>query len=265
MDIKSKLQEIGVQPGKGQNFLKSEATAEALVKAAEIHENHKVLEIGPGLGQITEKLTQKTGNLTVIEKNRNLAKYIQKNYPDAKVLQEDFLESKLEEKEFDRVVSNIPFQISSEIIQKLGKNQVQSALIVQDELADKIVAEPGDKKYGIATIKTQYYFIPVKLTTISSQNFHPQPQVDAAIIKLYPRKDRHQIENEQEFFKLAKALFTHKRKKLRNAFVDARHILNYEKEEAKEIRDQLPHSEKRVNQLDIKKLAEIQEDLMKRK
>jgi|APHM01.1.fsa_nt_gi Dimethyladenosine transferase (rRNA methylation) len=260
MEIQEKLREIGVKPGKGQNFLNSPHIAEALVQAGET-EQQKVLEIGPGTGTITGKLTEKTDNLLLVERNGNLANYIRKEFPDAEVLKKDFLEINLEEHDVDRCVSNIPFEISSDILEKLGEAQVQSALIVQDELADKVVAEPGDKNYGIATIRAQYYFVPVKLRTINSRYFYPEPEVEAAILKLYPNKDRHPIKNEEEFFKLAKALFTHKRKKLRNSFVDTRHILNYKKSEAKKIRDDLPHSEKRVINLGIKQLAEVAEYL----
>lgn len=256
MMIEEELKKAGVKPGKGQNFLNSDSVAQALVEAGEIE--GKVLEIGPGLGKITEKLAEKSSELILVEKNRNLARYVEKNFPEAEVLEEDFLSLILEELDVDRCVSNIPFQISSDIIEKLGEAQIQSALIVQDELADKVVADPGDTEYGFSSVKAQYYFLPVKLRTVSSRNFYPEPEVDAAIIKLYPSTERHSIENEDEFFSLVKALFTHKRKKLRNAFVDVRHMLDYEKEEAKEIRDELPHSEERVINLGIRELAEIQ-------
>ena len=260
MEIQEKLQKIGVNPGKGQNFLTSQHIIQALVEAGEIN-GEKTLEIGPGTGNITEKLAEKTEDLLLVERNRNLAQHIRKEFPDAEVLKQDFLEIDLEEHQIERVVSNIPFEISSDIIEKLGKAQVQSALIVQDELADKIVAEPSDKNYGYSTVKAQYYFVPVKLRTINSRHFYPEPEVNAAILKLYPNKDRHPIQNEAKFFKLVKALFTHKRKKLRNSFVDTRHILNYEKDKAKEIRDELPHSEERVINLGIKELAEVAEYL----
>jgi len=263
MEIQEKLQKIGVNPGKGQNFLISEHIAKALVETGEI-DRHKTLEIGPGTGNITEKLSEKTEDLLLVERNGNLAQYIRNEFPDAEVLKQDFLEIDLEEHQIERVVSNIPFEISSDIIEKLGKAQVQSALIVQDELADKIVAEPSDKNYGYSTVKAQYYFVPVKLRTINSRHFYPKPEVNAAILKLYPNKDRHPVKDEEKFFKLVKALFTHKRKKLRNSFVDTRHILNYEKSEAKEIRDKLPHSEERVINLGIKQLAEIAEYLEER-
>lgn len=260
MHIQEQLQKIGVNPGKGQNFLNSVPVAKALTEAAEI-QGEKTLEIGPGLGTITQHVQDKTDDLVLIEKNGNLANHVEKEFPKAEILHEDFLELDLGELEVERVVSNIPFQISSDLLEKLGKAQVQSALIIQDELADKIVAEPGDKNYGVQTVKTQYYFIPVKLRTIPSRNFYPAPKVDAAIVKLYPNKERHDIEEEEKFFQLVKALFTHKRKKLRNSFVDARHILDHEKDEAKEIRDQLPHSEERVVNLGIKQLAEVAEQL----
>jgi 16S rRNA (adenine1518-N6/adenine1519-N6)-dimethyltransferase len=259
MEIQEELRKAGVKPGKGQNFITDKSVVTALVEAGEVE--GKVLEIGPGTGNITGKLSEKTRDLTVVERNRNLANYLEKKYPDVEVLREDFLELDLKEMEIDRCVSNIPFEISSNIVEKLGEAQIQSALIVQDELADKIVADPGDKNYGILSVKAQYFFVPVRLRTISSRSFYPEPEIDAAIIKLYPNRERHQVENEEEFFQLVKALFTHKRKKLRNSFVDVRHMLEYEKDRAKELRDQLPHSEERVVNLGIKELAEAAEFL----
>ncbi len=256
MDVENKLREIGVNPGKGQNFLNSETVSAALVEAGEM-DGQKTLEIGPGLGMITDKISEKTDELLLVENNGNLAEYIEREFPEAEVLNQDFLDLELDDLEIERVVSNIPFQISSDIIEKLGKAQVQSALIVQEKLADKVVAEPGDKNFGISTIRAQYYFVPVKLRNISSASFYPEPEVDASILKLFPNKQRHEIEDEEQFFEVAKGLFTHKRKKLRNAFVDARHILGFEKEVAKQMRDDIPYSEERVINLDVKKLSEV--------
>jgi 16S rRNA A1518/A1519 N6-dimethyltransferase RsmA/KsgA/DIM1 with predicted DNA glycosylase/AP lyase activity len=105
----------------------------------------------------------------------------------------------------------------------------------------------------------KYYFIPVKATQISSRNYYPEPEVDTAVLKLFPEKERHGVaeEDEEEFLDFAKALFTHKRKKVRNAFVDARNILDISKDAAKNIRDKLPHSERRVNSLEIVEMVEV--------
>lgn len=255
------LKKLGIKPVEGQNFLTSKHIIKALVKAGET-ENQTVLEIGPGTGTITEKLAENSEKVYAVEKDTTLAQHLKQKFKEnekVEILNQDITEYQITE-EIDRCVSNPPFQHTTEIIEKLGENQIQSALILQEELADKIVADPGQSEYGYTTIKTQYYYLPVKLQTVKARNYYPQPEVDTSIIKLYPNKERHGVENEQRFFQFAKALFTHKRKKTRNAIVDARNILGYEKNQIKEIRDQLPNSEKRVIQLNVKELKELEKE-----
>lgn len=256
MNPRHKLAKLGLEPKEGQNFLIHEPTIQALVEAGEV-EDHKTLEIGGGLGAITEKLQKKTDDLTVIENDSALANHLKEEFPEIDVIQQDIMESDISD--FERCVSNIPFNLSSEIITKLGENQVQSALVVQEALADKVVSDPGDSDYGHFSALIDYYFLPVKLRTVNSSAFHPSPEVNAAIIKLYPGKDRHGIEDEEFFLSTIKALFTHKRKKLRNAVVDSRNMLDLDKDEIKEVRDEAPHSEERVVNLDVKKLSDVSE------
>jgi 16S rRNA (adenine1518-N6/adenine1519-N6)-dimethyltransferase len=257
--IEEELQRLGVKPVKGQNFLDSEAVIDALVEAGEV-EGETVLEIGGGTGAITEKLQERAEKVHVLETDTTLASHLEDEFPEAEVSNEDFLKHDIPD-EVTRCVANLPFQISSDAVRKLGSHQVQSALIVQDELADKMVAEPGDSRYGFFTVMVNYFFIPVKLRTVGRKHYHPEPEVNTAIVKLYPNRERHGIENEEFFFKVVKALFTHDRKKARNAFVDARHMLDIEKSEAKELRDEIPHSEERVVNLEVLELGEIAEFL----
>ena len=254
MNPEKELSKLGLRPEQGQNFLTHKPTIEALVEAGEV-EGRNVIEIGGGLGSITESLVEKDCNLTVVEKNPVLADYLKEKFSGAEIINDSFLDMDLEQ--FDRCVSNIPFQISSEIIQKLGEAQLMSTLIVQEDLADKIVSDPGEKSYGFFTVKSQYYFVPVKLRTVSSSCFYPSPDVNAAIIKLYPNKERHDIEDEEEFLSMVKALHTHGKKKLRNAFVDSRNLLDLDKDQAKKTRDNLPEKDKRVRELEISELKEI--------
>lgn len=258
MNQQRKLRELGVKPVQGQHFLNSEHVIEGLVEAGEV-DDQSVLEIGPGTGALTDKLVERAGEVTAVENDTTLARFIEKEFPDVEVLNQDFLE--MEELDYDRCVSNLPFRISSDALRKLGRHQIQSSLIVQKQLAEKAVADPGEGRYNEFSVAVQYYFVPVKLRNVPKRSFYPKPEVDAAILKLYPNSDRHGVEDEEAFFELAKALFTHKRKKVRNAFVDARHMLDFEKDDAKQIRDDIPHSEKRVNMLEVRDIAEISEFL----
>ncbi len=261
MNVRQELQELGVQPVQGQNFLTSENVVTALVEAGEV-EGCDVLEIGAGLGVITEQLEKKAEKVYAVERDTTLAAHLKGKFEDSdvEVVEKDILDYNFPD--VDRCVSNLPFQISSDILEILGEKQVQSSLILQKELAEKIVAEPGSSNYGKTSIMVNYYFIPVKLRDVSSRNYYPSPEVDTSIVKLYPNSERHGVEDEGAFFQTVNALFTHKRKKVRNAFVDSRHILEIDKDEAKEIRDEIPHSEERVTNLEVKELAEIADFLI---
>lgn len=259
MSVSDELREIGFKPAAGQNFLDSETVIQALVEAGEV-EDQDVIEIGAGTGAITEKLREKAEKVYAVEKDTALFNLLERKFSDfgnIELVNQDILE--YEFPDLDRCVANLPFELSSEIIELLGERQLQSALIVQKELAEKIIAESGSSDYGYFTVLVNYYFIPVKLQDVSSSNYYPAPEVDTSIVKLYPNKQRHGVKDEEQFFKLVKALFTHKRKKLRNAFVDARNMLDITKDEAKEIRDELPHSEERVVNLEIKQLKDVAE------
>lgn len=259
MNVQKKLKELGVKPVKGQNFLNSEPTIKALVEAGEV-DGEVVLEIGAGTGVITEKLSKKAEKVYALETDTTLYNHLKEKFEasNVEVLNEDFLEYEIPE-DVTRCVSNLPFHIATEAVEVLGDRQIQSSVVVQKEFAEKILAEPGDNQYTETTIRTNYYFLPVKLRDVSSRSYHPAPEVDTSILKLYPNKDRHGIDDPETLFHVVKALFTNKRKKTRNAFVDARHILNISKDEAKKVRDDLPHSEERPVELEIRELGEVAE------
>jgi 16S rRNA (adenine1518-N6/adenine1519-N6)-dimethyltransferase len=263
MNTQETLKELGIKPVKGQNFLNSEPTVEALVEAGEV-ESEVVLEIGAGTGTITEKLSEKAEKVYALETDTTLYNHLKEKFEDSnvEVLNEDFLEYEIPE-DVTRSVANLPFHIATRAVEILGNRQIQASVIVQKEFAEKILAEPGDNQYTETTLITNYYYLPVKLRDVSSRSYHPEPEVDTSILKLYPNKDRHGIEDPEEFFKVVKALFTHKRKKLRNAFVDSRHILNISKNEAKDFRDELPHSEERPVELEIRELGEVAEAFLR--
>ncbi len=259
MNVQKKLKELGVKPVKGQNFLNSEPTVQALVEAGEV-EGEVVLEIGAGTGVITEKLAEKAQKVYALETDTILYNHLREKFEasNVEVLNKDFTEYEIPE-DVTRCVSNLPFHIATDTMERLGEKQIQSSVIVQKELAEKVLAEPSENQYTETTIRTNYYFLPVKLRDVSSRSYHPEPEVSTSILKLYPNKDRHGIEDPDTLFHVTKALFTNKRKKTRNAFVDARHILDISKDEAKEVRDELPHSEERPVELEIRELADVAE------
>ncbi len=252
-ETSEKLKELGIKPVGGQHFLDTEIGIHELLKEAETY-GKTVLEIGSGTGNITEEIGAE--KIYAVEKDTVLAESLEGR--GFEVLNQDFLEMEVPE-DVDFLIGNLPFEISSDILEKTGKLQLQAAYIVQEGLADKVVAEPGDSEYNFFSFLMNYYFVPVKAGVIGSSNYYPEPEVETAVLKLFPNKNRHGVEEDREkaFLDFAKALFTHKRKKVRNAFVDARNILGIDKDEAKNVRDELPHSEKRVNKLEIVEMKEL--------
>ena len=158
--------------------------------------------------------------------------------------------------DMDIVIGNLPFHLASDIIERLYTLQLRSVLIVQEEMADKAVAAPEDPNYNFFSFKMSYYFVPVKSAVISSGNYYPEPEVNTAVLKLYPGRERYDIDHEEKYMQLVNAMFTHRRKKLRNALVDDRNMIGDDKDSLKQIRDDIPHSEEKVFNLDVKKMHE---------
>jgi len=228
------------------------------VEAGEVREK-QVLEIGAGTGNITEVLVEEAESVVAVEADTDLASGLERRFSGRSLEVKNSVFPDVDLPDFDRCVSNPPFALTREVLEFLGKRQTMSALVLQEEMADRLVADPGQDRYGHLTVKTLLDFVPVKLRTVPSTAFDPEPGVDAAIVKLYPNRERFDIHDRDDLLKLSKALFTHDRKKVRNAFVDARHMLDVSKEEAKSIRDKLPHSDSRVRALTVSEIAEIAE------
>lgn len=240
-----------------QHFLQSEKTAEAVAKSAEPQNKH-VLEIGGGKGKITSKICEHASRTTVIEKDKELAQKLREQ-TEAQVIQGDF--KKVDIPEFDACCSNPPFYLSSDILDFLSKKHKMSSLIVQKEFAEKIVCGPGNPEYSWRTVKTQLEFVPVKLRDISKNKFKPQPNCETSLLKLYPNENRHGIENKERFKAMIKPVFNNSRKKLRNSFVDSRHLYGISKKKAKKHRDDIAHSGQRVSSLGIQELSEAASDI----
>ncbi len=263
--IRETLKKHGIKPDKDldQHFLLSQKILKREVDEAEITSEDVVLEIGGGIGNLTEKLAGKAKKVITVEKDRKLVKFLRKKFKDCdvEVVEGDFIDKKAELNEFTKCVSNPPYHISSEIVEFLGKKNILSVLLFQKEFVDKLVAGPGSGSYGFFTVLTNFYFIPVFLEEVPRSSFFPSPEVDSALVKLFPRKTRFGIKNDEDFLKTARALFTTKRKKVRNSLVDSRHILGVSKKEIKDIRDEVPHSDKRVLKLSIKQISDIHKHL----
>ncbi len=248
----------------GQNFLIVDDIIKREVERAEIKVNETVLEIGPGLGFLTDELSKYAKKVYAVEKDSRLIEILQKEYSwrNVEIIHGDAL--KVEFPKFDKIVSTLPYQISSPITFKFLKYDFKKAvLIYQLEFAQRMVAKPGDKNYSRLSVMVQAKADVELVERIGRGAFYPKPKVDSAVIVLEPKPKKEQIELDE---RLVKALFQHRRKKASKALKDSYHMLGLTKGKFKEIReifDKIPHAGKRVFQLSIEEIKDIEEFLRK--
>lgn len=264
MKVSELCAKYGIKPSKklGQHFLIDRNVIRREVEEAEIKENETVLEIGPGLGFLTKELVKKARKVVAIEKDKKLIEILKNELKDAKnveIMQGDALRVKWPS--FDKCVANIPYQISSGVIENLGKKQKFSILILQKEFAERLIAEAGKENYSRLTILARYFFTPVIVLDVPRNAFCPQPEVDSAMVKLYPKKSKPNVKDEKFFFLLTRALFNHPNQNVAKAFIHSRHEFRLSKEKAQEIARSLPLREKKVYHLSLDEIAQISNHL----
>ncbi len=251
------LRSLGIRPSRsmGQHFLVEDKIADWMVDRAGINEGQHVLEIGPGLGILTDRILARTSRLTAIEKDERLAAHLEQKY-GIDVIGADAMECPLPE--FDKVVSNLPYQISSVITMKLLDQGFEKGLLMyQKEFADHLVARPGTRSYSRISVMTQYRAECAVVKVVSKGCFYPVPKVDSAIVEIMPRPPDFHIESGEIYRTIVRALFSHKNRKVRNGIMSERGQLGLTKDEARDMAEHLPHAVRRPVKLCPEELAEI--------
>lgn len=256
----------------GQNFLINDAVVENIVDSAHVNKEDLIIEIGPGLGNLTEYLLDRAGKVIAIELDNRMIEILQDRfslYTNFEIINQDVLkvdlnqlikENKNGEIKNIKIVANLPYYITTPIIMKLleEKLDIESiTVMIQKEVADRLIATPGDKLSGAITYCVYYYATSERVTIVQNNSFIPEPSVDSEVIKLTIRK-KHPVElrSEGEFFKLIKASFMQRRKTLMNSLVNGKIVSN--KEEAKAIFDKLKLDYNiRGEKLTIEQFAEL--------
>ena len=224
----------------GQNFLVDSEALNSIVASANITKKDMVIEIGPGLGTLTSMLIEKAGKVIAIELDDRMIKILGDRfllYDNFELINEDVLKvdlSSLIEKnsEFEniKVVANLPYYITTPIIMKLLENRLKIesiTIMIQKEVAERIVATPGSKLSGAITYSVHYYAEPEKIALVPNTSFIPSPEVDSEVIKLNIRKSPPvKIDNEKLFFNVIKASFMQRRKTLSNGLVNGGIVKN---------------------------------------
>ena len=214
----------------GQNFLIDSHVLDKIVNAAGITQDDCVLEIGPGIGTMTQYLAEHAGRVVAVEIDTNLLPILAetlKDYSNVTVINEDILKVDMNQlvKEYNqgrpiKVVANLPYYITTPIIMGLFENHVpikSITVMVQKEVADRMQVGPGSKDYGALSLAVQYYASPYIVANVPPNCFMPRPKVGSAVIRLTKYKDAPiKVTNEKLLFQLIRASFNQRRKTLQN-------------------------------------------------
>ncbi|HIZ14144.1 MAG TPA: 16S rRNA (adenine(1518)-N(6)/adenine(1519)-N(6))-dimethyltransferase RsmA [Candidatus Mediterraneibacter stercorigallinarum] len=231
----------------GQNFLIDTHVLDKIIRAAQIEEDDCVLEIGPGIGTMTQYLACAARRVIAVEIDRALIPILEDTldgYENVRIINEDVLKvdiAKLAEEENSgrpiKVVANLPYYITTPIIMGLFENHVpvkSITVMVQKEVADRMQTGPGSKDYGALSLAVQYYSKPYIVANVPPNCFMPRPKVGSAVIRL----ERHeeppvQVQDEKLMFRIIRASFNQRRKTLANGLKNSAE-LDFTKEEIEE-------------------------------
>lgn len=219
----------------GQNFLIDTHILEGIIDGAEITKDDCVLEIGPGIGTMTQYLCERAGFVVAVEIDKNLIPILNdtlSSYDNKIIINEDVLKVDINDlcEKYNngkpiKVVANLPYYITTPIIMGLFESHVpleSITVMVQKEVADRMQVGPGTKDYGALSLAVQYYSVPKVLMVVSSHCFIPRPNVDSSVIRLKVHKENPvSVKNEALMFSLIRASFNQRRKTLVNGLTNA--------------------------------------------
>ena len=232
----------------GQNFLIDSHILEKIMEGAEVTEEDCVLEIGPGIGTMTQYLAEHAREVIAVEIDKALIPVLEDTlsaYDNVTVINEDILKVDIEKivKEHNqgkpvKVVANLPYYITTPIIMGLFESHVplkSITVMVQKEVAERMQVGPGTKDYGALSLAVQYYACPKVIMTVPASCFMPRPNVDSAVIRLTRHEQPPvQVREEEKMFRIIRAAFNQRRKTLVNSLANAG-ILPVTKEDRKSV------------------------------
>ena len=223
--------QIRFQKKFGQNFLIDPHVLAKITAAADLHPDEAVIEVGPGIGTLTQELAEGAGKVLAIEIDRHLVEVLKKTlapYPNVTVISRDVLEVSAEEMrkmtapyEKVKMVANLPYNITSPLVMKILEEAPfvsQMVLMVQEEVARRMQAAPGTKDYGSLSVAVQYYAEPEIAAFVPLNCFYPRPKVGSCVISLRRRSEPGaEVKDEALLFAVVRAVFNQRRKTLLNS------------------------------------------------
>ncbi|WP_407412888.1 16S rRNA (adenine(1518)-N(6)/adenine(1519)-N(6))-dimethyltransferase RsmA [Methanobrevibacter sp.] len=228
---KNILNQNGIKLNKnlGQNYLIDKNKRDQIINFGNIDKNDVILEIGTGIGTLTIELAKKARKVIAIEQDSKICDILAKRIKDEKIdnvelINDDAL--KVEFPKFNKIISNLPYQISSPITFKFLDYDFDLAILMyQKEFAERMNGEIGTKNYSRLSAMLYFKCDVEKLTDVSQESFIPKPQIDSTVVRLTPKENKISDEDFKVYSKFTKALFQHRNKKIRNALIDSRHIV----------------------------------------
>lgn len=232
----------------GQNFLIDDCVIEKIIEASNIEKEDLIIEIGPGLGVLTERLLKKSNNVVVIELDKKMIEILQNRFclnRNLEIINDDVLKVDLEKliknkKEQTninkvKIVANLPYYISTPIIMKLLENRLEISeiiVMVQKEVAQRLGAETGKREAGAITYAVEYYAQATPIIDVPKESFIPSPKVESQVIKLEVRQNpKIEVEDEKLLFNIIQKSFMQRRKTLSNALINNKILDSKEKVE----------------------------------
>lgn len=244
---------------KDQHFLIDEQVLGRIIEYGQLNSSDTILEIGAGYGNLTEKLARKAGKVIAIEVDPELASSLNR-FENVELIMGDAL--KQDFPHFNKVISNLPYSISSPVTFKLLEYEFDLGILMyQHEFAKRMAALPGGKDYGRLSIAVQYRANVKILEIVPRLAFSTPPKVDSAIVRLVPRLPPYEVKDVDFFMKFIKAAFSQRRKKLRNAILNNAAYLGIKDKTL----EKLPHDiiDRRAETISPEELAKISDLLFK--
>jgi len=211
-----------------QHFLVDDRVLDRLPTYAEPFDRSHVLEVGAGTGALTDRLLAVADRVTAIERDRELASFLEGEFADAiaagrlEVVRADATTVDLPD--YTACVSNLPYGASSPILFRLLPRRRPMAVMVQREFGERMAAEPGTDAYGRLSVTAQHYADVEVLEVVPPEAFSPPPAVESAVVRTIPREPDYEVTDEDVFLAVVRAVFTQRRKTLRNALRNTTHI-----------------------------------------
>ena len=253
----------------GQNYLIDENKRNQIISFADLCRDDVVLEIGAGIGTLTLEISKKAKKVIAIEQDKRICEILSRRLESEKIENVDLINSdvlSVDFPKFNKIISNLPYQISSPITFKfLDYDFDLAVLMYQKEFAARMQGEVNTKDYSRLSAMLYFKCEVSKLSDVSCESFIPKPKVDSTVVSLKPKKNSISKEDFEVYSDFTKALFQHRNKKIKNALVDSRHVIsNLDKKEIRNRLDSLDLDEyfkKRVTALRPEEIMFISKEI----